>query len=338
MKHRAQNPVASQPAAPAKRRGTVTLLVLLLVATVAALVTQGQLGAYIRRRAAGHHAAETRLRRLAFEGVRGAARQLAAATEGDATNLLRSGFAQLEWSPAPGTTVTVTLEDLERKLDLNNLYIEGEPAEAEGGGRTVADILGEAFRFSGEAAPGERLAALRDWMDPDQDGFHEAPWPDTDARPPNYWLDAPAELDFVPGFAPAWLTPRPEMPEAPPLFATPPAELFTIIPGPRREPWRVNVNSASRPVLLAVLGLEHQPWVEALLIERQARPLDDLEPLQAGADQALQARLARYLAVRSRHFAVRARAREAERTREAWALLRREAEGQVSWLRCVWHP
>jgi type II secretory pathway component PulK len=113
-------------------------------------------------------------------------------------------------------------------------------------------------------------------------------------------------------------------------------DVLTVLPGRRSKPSVVNVNTASREVLLGILGLEQEEWVQYILVMRKDQPLASIDAMSVVANPTLMGLVRPYLGVRSDTFRIEARAFEGGRSAQLWALVRRNEAGDVEVLRWVY--
>ena len=99
---------------------------------------------------------------------------------------------------------------------------------------------------------------------------------------------------------------------------------FTVVPLPRDRPVRVNVNTASREVLLALAGVDQASAVLQLLAQREAGPLRTLQPIRQAVAPRLQDAVERFLDVRSLFFRVEAEALLGGQSERIRAIARRD--------------
>jgi type II secretory pathway component PulK len=107
------------------------------------------------------------------------------------------------------------------------------------------------------------------------------------------------------------------------------AEHVTLIPVSRTRPIPINLNTASRETLRAVMGLEHDRLVDMVLTLRDIRPIRELDALIVTAGAEAFDRLRPHLDVRSRYFRIHARAERNGRRFESEALAIRENDGRI---------
>ena len=209
------------------------------------------------------------------------------------------------------------VSDENRYFNANNLAVVPEKSDA----RMPVEIAGEVFLASRWPDPAGAAQALKDWIDRDTEGTREASYY-REARlpmqPPNSPLESPAEMA---GILHALRADRSDTPEE-----------FTILPieGGRLTP--VNLNTAGREVLKAVLGPGRAVLAEKICRHRDAHPITSLE-------QAIDAKtlmgLRQYLETGSRYFSVEAIAERNGKKAEIQALARRGARGEIEILRWV---
>ncbi|TAN39216.1 MAG: hypothetical protein EPN23_00395 [Verrucomicrobia bacterium] len=321
------------PAAGQGRSGSTLVMALILTAVIAGVVLQVQWRA--RRELAGtqHALTQTTLHQAAAEAIRVALQRLAA--DDDITvDHERKAWAipQLTTNPA-GIVVGIRITDENRSFDWNNLAIPPVGPQS----RSASDIAMDLMNLGGDYAPLDRLAALTDWLDEDSRGLWETPFyrqqiPPYEAanRPLYTW----GELFFVHGFSRDFFRPR----KTDNVFAHTASALldsFTVVPVARERPVRVNINTAGREVLLAVLGVDQGYAVQALLALREGGPIRSLRPIQRAVDPNLQDVVERYFDIRSLFFRIEAEAMADGQSTRIRAIARRDESSAieiVQWL------
>ncbi len=273
--------------------------------------------------------------------VQARARLDAATLESSAAEIVRVGMARLaddpdraidslhdpwaqpaEFELPNGVAVALAIDDEQRRFDLNNL------AATPGPGRSPREIADDLFTLCGDLVPARRLDALEAWMRGEG------------AATPGLRLEAEAAYASPGGRLHAW----PELLMAPGMdldylldltqgsgqetFRGRLLDHLALLPVDRAQPIPVNLNTAGRHVLLAVLGIGEEPLVERILTTRRQVPLPSVA-LAIGEREDLQPVAERYLAVRSRYFTIRARAFLAGQAHQVEALVAREDDGEV---------
>jgi len=313
---------------PCDRRGSVLVFVILLAAVLTGLVLFAQLQARRELVTTARALTQLMLHQAAAEGLRAALTRLAADDE-PAVDHLRKPWAlpQLATNPA-GVVVAVRITDENRFFDWNNLAIPPLGPQA----RSASDIAMDLMNLGGDYAPVDRLAALGDWVDDDSNGLWETPFyrqqspPSTAANRP---LFAWSELLHVHAFSRDLFRPH----EGEAIFsraATNLLDSFTIVPVPRDHPVRVNVNTASREVLLAIAGVDQASAVQQLLALREGGPLRSLQPIRRAVSPAMQDAVERFLDVRSLYFRIEAVALQDGQSEHIFALARRNENGALA--------
>lgn len=316
---------------PSRKQGMVLVLVLVLLGLITALVVQAQVGALLNLRLRDAELQEARLREVLTTTALEALQRLADDDLLSVDHLSEPWAQPLEIEYPSGISVWLSISDAQSGFDLNNLYCEMPSQTAQ----TPAEVLMNILTLCGDYSPVERADALRDWIDPDSDGFFETAYYERQEPPSqaaDSWLNSWHELDFVHGFSYAYF-----LSPGPPPDVTVSADLpdcLTVIPGRRTSPVPVNVNTAPREVLAGVVGLAQEEWARQVLVMRQAAPIINLEPLleAAGPDPDS---LRPMLDVKSSLFCVKASAFYDNHTVDIWALVKRNDSGEVSVIRWV---
>lgn len=312
---------------PAPRCGSA--LVLSLAVLGAVLVVLGAVMAEARARAA---LASARLERERLRAIAAGELERAMQRLADDDDLLcdhpTEEWARPDRRRTPDDDVIETMiEDEQRLWDLNNLAAEPSAQPR----RPPEDIATDLFRLTGDPDPGDRITALRDWVDTDRDGPREAPFY-TELKPPrvppNRPLESWAELEWIAGFSPRWLD-DPSQGTIPPDRRVPLRSLLTWIPGPHRRVTPINLNTAPDELLAVLFGRGQQHLAHAVVTLRSAAPLRLTDGIVVLADPLRATRLLPYLDVKSEWFRIRVRVRGPRQSVAAEALVRRNTDGTV---------
>lgn len=321
------------PAADQRGSGSALVMALILTAVITGVVLHVQWRARRELVATQRILTQTSLHQAAAEAIRTALQRLANDDEPTVDHARKNwAIPQLTTNPA-GIVVYLRITDKNRFFDWNNLAIPPLGPQT----RSATEIAMDLMNLSGDYAPLDRLEALTDWLDNDLYGLWETPFyrqqdPAYDAanRPLYTW----SELLSIHGFSRDLFRPR-EHNDVFAHAATALLESFTVVPVPRERPVRVNVNTASREVLLAVLGIDQSYAVQALLALREGGPIRSLQPIRRMLEPQLQEVIERYLDVRSLFFRIEADARQDGQATRIRAIARRGDKGEmniVQWL------
>ncbi len=291
------------PRPPAARSGMALILVL------AAIVLAGGLALFLQARAAASARVEQaeltreRLRVAAAEAAREALWLLAADEDRQVDHLGEDWAKPRENHGADGLYTWTLIEDAGRFFNLNNLAATSQ------GPRPAHEILLDLLTFCGDFTPSVRVAALTDFVDADEVGPYEAEFGQHQPlpyRPPNRELWAPSEVLRVHDFTAELFQPRLRAP-ADGLFSGDFASAAVMVPLHLDKPLPVNVNTASRDVLMGLTSLQHDDVVRQVMAIRQSQPFESLAMIFAAYPE-FAAALADSVATASTIFRVRARA------------------------------
>jgi type II secretory pathway component PulK len=224
-----------------------------------------------------------------------------------------------------GIRVRGRVVDLNRRFDLNNLALT-----APGGGiREPVAVLTDLFAEARVSETATRVAALKDWIDEDGEGTWETAFYSRRPVPmdcPDAVLLSLDEVRHVHGFA-TFPFLGPDNKESP---AADLDELIAAIPVKRLRPVTVNVNTAPRNVLTALLGNERLDLVDFLLDLRVSAPLRSVDDLVRWIGRDQLGRVRAYLDVKSNYFSVEVFAgRPGAVPEQVSAMVRRESDGSV---------
>lgn len=324
-----------EAARTAKKRGGVLILLLILTGLVAALLAQSHAlsrARTIERQASQEH---TRLRQAATEAARAAVQRLADDDELTVDAPSEDWAVEsIEQTPL-GIATRVSIRDEQARFDLNNLAAPNSP-----GRRTAEDIAMDLQTLCGDFSPSARISALRDFVDEDSDGTHEADFYrrlEPPAVCPNRPLYGWRELLHVEGWSEEQLARRPRE-SAMDGFDARLLDHATLIPVARNHPIPINVNTASRETLRAVMGFEQDALVDTVLVLREIRPIRQLDVFSVTAGPETFDRLQPFLDVRSHYFRIHALAEQDGRQVVIDALVKREDDGRVQLLQWTEEP
>lgn len=334
-RHRARAQRLSDPTPPSSRKsGAALVLVLVILGLLATLVIQAQVSARARQRLESASLERARLETAAMDAVFHALEYLADDDNLTVDHLDESWARPVETARPDGIFTRVTIEDAQRRFDLNNLYLEVASLDPVTPQRIALDILA----LCGVYSSGPRLEALCDWIDPDREGRREQAFyrdRDPPSRVPNRWLASGAELFQIDGFERRLMDPhlRDDMPGG---AIAQPADCITVLAGRRSTPIPVNLNTAPPAVLRGVFGVGRESLAVFVETYRRERPLRSLELLAPMVrDPALIAALHPYLSVSSNRFEVRVHATTEHQVLDLRAEVRREPEGDVQLVRWI---
>lgn len=309
------------------KSGSVLVVVLAVLAGVAALVLQVQLTARARHSRQEAELRRSGLLRAADDAARAALHRLAA-DEDLLSDSDEEPWARREERRTPlGLATLVTVADENRRYDLNNVARRSDL-----GARTPDEVLISLLYVCGIFDTGERVRALQDWVDEDRKGAHESD-AYSQRRPPYVCPDRPllssGELLLIDGWNRGLFEKKAPV-DLGGAFNANPGDCLTVIPEPAGRLIPVNVNTASRAVLLGLLGIENDVLANAILSLRKIDRIRSIDAIQQLMEPALFARVSPYLAVRSEWFRIDAQAFSDGSTARVRALAHREGDGRVT--------
>ena len=321
------------PSGTAARRGMVLIPVLIMLG-VAALLTVNQLFlSRIRLRERESVLQTVQLQTAMTDAALQAMRRLADDDDLTTDHAQEPWAESREYTTPAGISLWIRISDAQSKFDLNNTWLEFDPGEQIAVQTAIMDLL----TVLGDYAPVDRIQALSDWLDADSDGYRESDWYAVQGLSnhcPNTWLNSPADLTGVAGFSKEYFTNQHEWARSSATYSM--SDYLTILPGPRRAPVTVNVNTAPPALLRAVAGIGQDAWVDYVVTFRSAGPLTSLDPVMAVVEGSRAEYLRKFLDVRSSIYAIHVRAFSGERSALLRALVRRDAvDGSVRVLQWV---
>lgn len=306
-----------------RKHGSVLVMVLVIVALVTGLILQVQVVANLSHQENGARLDEARLRLAATDAARAALQTLA--NDPDLrTDHLDEPWAQDHDAVDPsGIATRVRITDLNRYFDLNNLSIPARPSV-----RAAVDVLVDLLTLCGDPAPESKVDSLQDWLDPDDDGFHESGFYrelTPPMRPPNRALYAWNEVTWADGFTQDDFAP-PTAEERPHAFLS---DCLTLVPAFRESIIPINLNTASEATLHGVFGIENDDLMRRVLSRRELRPLQPADAVSLAIDPDLIQQLAPYVGVRSTYFQLHAVAFVEGHAESIEAVVHRNDKGHV---------
>jgi type II secretory pathway component PulK len=307
-----------------------------LILTLAAIVLAGGLALFLQARAVALSRAERtellqeRLRLAAAEAAREALWTLASDEDLQVDHLGEDWASPREVVHEDGLSTWALVEDAGRFFNWNNLSVSNRAT------REPRDILLDLMTFCGDFSPVVRVDALEDFVDADGEGTYETDFyrtGETPFQPPNRVLWAPAELLRVHEFSTDLFRPRPKSgPDD--LFGGDLADSTVVVPAPLEAPIPVNVNTASRDVLMGLTGLQQDAAVRAVLALRQMKPFESLA-MMFMANPELAAALEGAVGTSSTYFRVRARASMDGQHSSVMAWVERDKNGDIQILQWI---
>lgn len=323
------SPVSYQPGVPRfdenrRRRGSTLVLLLFILAVCAVLVGYAQSRVYLFRRYSLQTAQKARVEMAAMDAVLDALQKLA---EDDPTcdHTNEPWAIRTEWTDPAGISVRIQVRDENRAFDINNLI-----CSVTTNSRPPAEVVMDLLTLTDDFAPAGRVAALKDWLDADEEGPYESRFyqaANYSYRCANRHLYTWGEWAAIHGFDPDYFRPRNKSSMFEP-FREDPYRTFTVLPLERRHPIRVNVNTAPTAVLTGILGFEYESIAQAIVAERNRTPLRTIESI-SWVPPALQETVRTYLTTQSRFFSVSVYAHGFDQRAHIYALVERTEEGHI---------
>ena len=307
-----------------------------LILTLAAIVLAGGVALFLQARSSALGRVERtelvreRLRVAAAEAARDALRTLASDEDLQVDHLGEEWALPRETIQDDGVSTRALIEDAGRYYNWNNLAVSNRAT------RTPHDILLDLLTFCGDFSPMDRVDALRDFVDADGEGRYEADFYGRQARgaaPANRILWAPGELRHVHGFSGEVFLPRPRTGTGD-LFGGQVSQALVLVPAALQEPLPVNVNTASREVLMGLTGLQQESMVRTVLALRQVQPFESLGVMFMASPE-LAAALEGAIGTSSQYFRVQSRASLEGQSRTVMAWVRRDERGDIQILQWI---
>ncbi len=314
--------------------GFVLVLVLVLMAALSFMIVRAQVSARTTLNAEESHLLNERLRHILTGSVLNSLRELANDENTSVDHLGEKWAVPRQYELPDETRVVVRVIDVNRFFDMNNMYLMATESPALSPERVLANIM----TLCGDLAPQERVDALKEWVDPEHPGTREERYymeQEPPYRPSRTWLASWREILLVQGFDPVYFERSPED-RMPGDLNADIIDQVSILPVRRTRPIPVNINTASREVMLGILGYEREPMVRYIIESREEIPFRSVEDLSAIAGMDVLRDVRAYLDVRSEFYTVEARAYSAVVTSSVMALARRGADGTIQVLRWVY--
>ncbi len=290
---------ASEKGEESSQSGMVLALVLILMSLAAAIVIHSQVASRLMLRRAQRSLQGAQLRVAATDAALGAL--LALEIEADLNvNHTNEAWAAPERILFENGIETITaVRDEQRLFDINNL----SATFADEADRRTPDIVAALLESRGADDPAAVAAALREWF--------------VEAAPGKKMIESPAQLGRIAGldFDRAGV-----------------GSVLTVMPFERSRVLPVNVNTAPRDVLAAVMG---ETVAEAICGLRDAQPIMTVGVIEGALGAERFSACRPYLDVKSRFFSVRAKAALGGHEDEVFALAHRDDKGRVDILRWI---
>ena len=316
-----------------EKDGAALVLVLILLALIAGLVTETQIAARISLRHQQTRLLQARLQNAAADAAWHALRKLADDEDLAVDHTNEAWSATEEVTDPAGIATRVKVTDRDGRFDLNNLAIQPPPS----GARPAGDIAMDIMTLCGDFAPADRIAPLADWVDSNDEGFAEKSRY-MQQEPPygaaNRPLYALSEILWVQGFDRAYFD-RHERHSPVEMFNADVVDCLDALPGLQASATPINVNTANKEVLLGVLGMAQESMVQLIRTQRSESPIRSVDRLYGQIGQTVPEPLRPYLGTRSRFFAVDAQAHAEGRTERLRVLAQRDSSGNVEVLQWV---
>ena len=298
-----------------------------LILTLVAIVLAGGLALLLQSKAAALSRAEQaellkeRLRLAAAEAAREALWILASDDNLLVDSMQEEWAAPHETTSPEGLFTWAQVEDAGRFYNWNNLSASNRAT------RAPREILLDLMTFCGDFTPAVRVDALEDFLDADEEGTYESSFyesKDVSFQTPNRELWAPAELLRVHEFSADLFRPRPT-PAADDLFGGDLGASTVVVPMALKAPLPVNVNTASRDVLMGITGLQQESAIRTVMTLRQVKPFESLS-LMFMANPELAAALEGTVGTASTCFRVRAYAEMGSQRSSVLAWVERDSK------------
>lgn len=330
-----QRPAKPMPApAPVSRSqdGSILMIVLVLLG----IITAASLHAIVTSRAALKLSTAQLdhglLRLAAIDTARAAMQQLADDPDMDIDHLGEPWARAQEYVDPSGTTRMIRITDANRRFDLNNLAVAMTDQTL-----PASEVLASIMIQSGEFRPGQRIEALRDFVDADQAGPWESFYYQKQNPPsvcPNRILYSRHDLFQVDGWETSLFEPKPTLQRGT-LFDHELADAVTIIAAPRSRIIPVNLNTADPGTLQGLFGVGREGVVERILTRRKDTPYRTTAFLSDLLGNTEFANASPYLDVKSNYFHIQATAYREGRSARLHLLAHRQGDGSVQALQAM---
>jgi type II secretory pathway component PulK len=309
-----------------EKSGMVLAVVLILLGVIVALVLQAQALARSCLNFESKRLLRTQLRATAGDGIHRALDILAADPSLLTDNTNEEWAVPMHISLPNGIETEVKIIDENRFVDANMLAVVSPSEQWRPAAAIVRDLLaGENYLagFGQASRPETQTEIIRDWVDQNSEGNYEKEYYRRQQQeqfyPENLPMESTEEL--------LWLLERTTNSAAR-------STALTILPGKERRIEPVNINTADRRTLLAVLGGNNAAIVEKIIRRRETDPLMNLDQV---LDPLTLKKFANYLSVRSSFFSVYARSTMGISTEEVYCLAKRDQTGNIQVMRWVEH-
>ena len=317
----------------ASSEGAVLPLVLILLALLSTLLIRAQIQAQQELRLKKNLVHQSQIHHALVDTLLSTLQQIADDPNLQVDHLNETWLDAVETNRPDQVNTILLIQDLNSRFDWNNLVLTDQPHQEHRGEQILLDIM----TLCGDFGPVPKIDALQDWIDADNDGYRETKhYEDSEKGYPV--ADGPlqtwGELLHVQEFDFDYFTPH-ERHTSRESFRGNLLNSLTVIPGPRRHPIPVNLNTASREVLLAIFGLSEENMVNFLISQRKEKPITSLSALAAAVDPTLAERSKGYVDVKSTFFMLTIRGYLEGAALELSALVQRDTDGDIQILQTV---
>jgi type II secretory pathway component PulK len=295
----------------------VLVLVLILLGLITGLVIQAQMVARMALRSEEVKASRSLLRAAATDAAWDALTTLAADKDLQVDHTNEPWAKPMERLLSNGIATSARVIDENRWFDVNSLSTRLDEKVK----RQPVDVVGDLLALAQQGDPAVQALILKDWIDQDHAGLREADYYRS-LNPPvtiaDAFMESPQELAGVlalagsGGKASAGLVALPD-------------RAARIMP--------INLNTAGRDVIMAVLGPQNRSAADSLCKLRDATPLMSMAMLSRLLKTGTDNPWSRYFAVNSAFYTVTASATKDSGSVEVYALAARDAQGNVEILR-----
>lgn len=316
-----------------RRRGSMLILALAVLALLASFVFHAQVKARARLMQTGTDEARLRLRLAVTDSVIHALQVLADDDDLRVDHLKEPWAKPIDLETPDGIGVVITFKDAQQKFDLNNLYTGEAPPQ----GRPAEDVLGDLFTYCGDFQPSQKISAAADWIDPDQEGVKELDdYKEAGLKypPANRLALALGEVIHMHHFS-RELFERREFERRGSSFHSDLIDEISILPVARTQAIPVNLNTCSISAMRALVGLSENSIAESIIVARNEQPIRSLAPFGVVLTPVLQRTLQEFADVRSQYFEIHANGYFQGATIRMIGLAERSGDGTVQIIKWV---
>ena len=329
-RHVRKQPASSRPCSQTDMQaGSVLIMVLVFLGLTAGVVLQAQMLVRLRLQHQEIKLQEQLMQQAGFDAIWSAIDTIANDDNLLVDHLDEDWSMKREFITPNGISILIEVVDENRFFNLNTLSVENTTSSY----LSPSELLMNIMTLAGDFTPIDKVDALKDWIDTDQEGFYENtfyqeqdPPYETADRALYTWQD----ILLVNGFTHETFIPQSRL-YASDQFKADLNNMITIYAPLKSSPTPININTADKITIQALLGIEYMDLADTLIATRQITPIRSLELVYAAIPSDLVELVRPWLSVQSSLFRIHVRAFKDGASRDFLAVAQRDNDtGEVS--------